>query len=378
MNYDYINERAKAEGTDPREDLQKFVTNNISHLRENFFEKVAPDLEANNNQERLEEYVKTNNPYKVLENCFSPVMLVNLAIQQLGINLQSEAQGRELIGEMLEELGFIKEVKPTGLSQIRRSLELDLNQAAGNTLLDLKDIDGILAEIARKMEELLIKLFLFHSGALRSKLEESTETDFEKLSKLDKLSADYQTQKKQMGHYVLFLNNLMKIFQNDEAPLTEHQISEIGLFTVYRNLTLKNPDEGFWEQNELHAKICLEKINDASNEWKGGWEAIVDAWTQKRPFPKREMLQKMAVFFQTFLNVLSEDQIYPKVIVMQHYTYDNYGTHQIYAIDDADEVVRFTNAKFIPFTEFYYHSHTNPVGIDPILVSKEELEDWAT
>ena len=90
------------------------------------------------------------------------------------------------------------------------------------------------------------------------------------------------------------------------------------------------------------------------------------------------MIQRMVDFFQEFLDSLSEGQIYPKVIVMRAHTTDDYGTRQITAVDDADKTIFLTDCDFEPFTELYYHSRTNPTGIEPILVSKEELEDWAT
>ena len=86
----------------------------------------------------------------------------------------------------------------------------------------------------------------------------------------------------------------------------------------------------------------------------------------------------MSVFFRQFLDSLSECQIYPKVIVMRSYTVDDYGTYKITAVDDAEKTVFITGWNFEPFTEFYYHSRTNPTGIDPILVPKEDIEDWVT
>lgn len=403
MMDNYISERAKEEGRDPREEFETFVINNITHLRENFFQNVAPDLDANNNEEQLREYVRSNNPYEVLDKCFSPLMLAHLAISQLEIEPKSELEGRNLIGKMLENIGFIQEVKPTGLSQIRKNLEPSLNQAAGNAQLDMKQIDGTLAEMAREMEKILTRLFLFHSRALDKKLVKAE--NLEKLIELDALITEYEDEKKKMmGNYIKFLYKLMKMFENDESPLKEYQIAEVNLFNVYRNLTLKNPDPHFWkdnksfaedgiaiiedalenarqtlsEQNDTHTETYLEKLENTYNEWNESWSAVITAWDQKVAFPKRDMLQRMAAFFLNFLNLLSENKIYPKVIVMQYYKIDNYGTYKIYAIDDAEKKVCFTDKEFSPFIEYYYQSHTNPTGIDPILVLKEELEDEAT
>ena len=400
----YINERAKEEGRDPRDELVEFVCGNVKHLRKNFFENVAPDLDANNDEQKLREYVLTNNPYEVLDKCFTSHTLGHLAIDQLDIELTSEVKARDLIGKMLEDIGFIQEVKPDGLSQIRKKLEPSLNQAAGNVQLDMNRIDGTLAEMAREMEDILIRLFLFHSQGLKKKLLKQDNTDSEKLEELENLINKFNDEKKQMGDYVKFLYLLMEMFGNNELPLKGYQIAEINLFKVYRNLTLKNPDSHFWvtnksfaeqgievikialenakqtlsEQNDAHTETYLEKLENTYNEWNASWQAVTTAWDQKVTFPKRNMLQRMASFFLNFLNLLSEDKIYPKVIVMQYYKIDNYGTYKIYAIDDAEKKVCFTDEEFIPFVEYYYQSHTNPTGIDPILVLKEELEDKAT
>ena len=71
---------------------------------------------------------------------------------------------------------------------------------------------------------------------------------------------------------------------------------------------------------------------------------------------------------------------------MRSYETDEYGTIKIHASssDPNDtEGVHFTDYSFQSFsentfTEFYYHSRTNPTGIEPILVPTEELDDWAT
>ena len=399
----YKTESAKEEGIDPRDELVEFVVNNKAHLREEFFENVAPDLDAKNDEQKLGEYVLTNNPYEILEKCFTPPTLGYLALAQLKIDLTSGVEGRDLIGEMLEKIGFRQEVKPNGLSQIRNKLEPSLNQAAGNAQLDMKQIDGMLAEMARKMEDILTRLFLFHSQALEGKFLETDNPDWEKLENLENLITKYKDEGKKMGNYVKFLYQLMKMFENNESPLKEYQIAEIDLFKVYRNLTLKNPDPVYWEenkkfaetdieiiknahqilseQNDAHTQTYLEKLKNTYNEWNESWDAVIEAWNQKVAFPKRDMLQRMAAFLLNFLNSLSEDKIYPKVIVMQCYQIDNYGAHKICAIDDAEKEVCFTaedSNEFKPFIEYYYHAHTNPTGIDPIIVLKEDLEAEAT
>ena len=55
----------------------------------------------------------------------------------------------------------------------------------------------------------------------------------------------------------------MKMFENNESPLKEYQIAEINLFNVYRNLTLKNPDPHFWENNKSFAENGITSIEKA-------------------------------------------------------------------------------------------------------------------
>ena len=152
------------------------------------------------------------------------------------------------------------------------------------------------------------------------------------------------------------------------------------MFTVYRNLTLKDSRDEYWPQNQKNAETNLLPKNmdkHPRQEWKNSWYSVINAWKMGQPFPKREMLQRMAIFFQQFLSSLFENRIYPRIIVMRSYIVDDYGTRRITAIDDAEETTFLTDCEFDPFTQFYYRSHTNPVGIDPILVPKEDLKDWA-
>ena len=62
---------------------------------------------------------------------------------------------------------------------------------------------------------------------------------------------------------------------------------------------------------------------------------------------------------------------------MRDYEVDTYGTIKINAVtSDPNETVVLTDCGYFePFYEFYYHSRTNPVGIDPILVLKLELDE---
>ena len=321
------------------------------------------------------EFVQTNHPYEILRRCFGAGRLHILAEREFKISPDEGYSDHQIIEKLLDYLGFKQEVKPIGLTQIRKELEPRLNEARDNTNLEPTYIDGLLADMHRKMEDLMIKLFLFHSGALRDKLVDLD--DDEKYVELCTLCGDYQDKNKQLGHYVLYLYKLMDMFEYDEVPLKAYQIGELGLFCVFRNLTLKNPDEGFWGLNKSNAEKSIKMFNHTQNEWTELWNRVVDAWDSKQPFPKYDMFQKMVVFFQDFLNVLVKDEIYPRVIVMQYHKVDMYGAHTIHAIDDAGKAANFVYKEFNPFTEYYYQARTNPISIEPILVVKGELEDWA-
>lgn len=372
-----------------REALEQFVTHNISHLRSDFFTAVAPDVNANDQEDCLSAYVRTNNPYVVLEKCFASLRLALLAVDQLDIDSNLDLQGRELIDAMLEteELGFIKEVEPEGLFQIRENLESCLKRAEDEIQLEPNDVRGSCVEMAQAMEKLLDKLFLFHSYI-------SLPNAGEKAENIEKLCQDYKKrQMKTLGSYIGFLKCLMSFVQKDEAlrnyyqknfqhevPLDPNQIAEIRMFTKYRNLIIHSQDDLSWEKDKKRVETYLNEMNDDTRKkWEESWNNVVGVYESQQPSPpETEMIQRMVRFFREFLNLLSENQIYPKVIVMRSYTVDDYGTRQITAIDDADETVFLADEDFVPFTEFYCHSHANSFGIEPILVPKQELEKWAT
>ena len=175
--------------------LEKFVIDYKAHIQTDFFTQVAPYLRASDEEGKLKEYVRTQNPYDVLENCFNFITLANLAVKEKMVDISSSNIGerRELVGAMLENIGFKKEVNPSGLSQLRKELEPDLNQAVEDTPLIDRDIDGILAKMARNMEDLLVTLFLFHSGVLRFRAEE--EDDSKVIESLSQLIKNYRKQK---------------------------------------------------------------------------------------------------------------------------------------------------------------------------------------
>lgn len=400
----FRNAVAERDGINPREELEKFVIGNRAHIKQSRVnEKIGHELKSCDEDVWLTELVRTQNPYTVLEACFASGRLHNLAANRRWVSLDSEYEGRELVGEILEALGFRKEVKPSGLTQIREEIdprlepaEVDPQRFAAEEALDFA------AGMGTVMEALLDKLFRFHSETFLRHAE-LTAAD------IDKLRDQYRrTRPRTLGRYVGlqndekgdkrgFLARLMKFAEEDAAliaycdryfqrivPLDESEIAAVSMFTIYRNWIVHN----IWDWTQYprilnNAQTNLLSMDEATRgEWERSWQQVTEAvdWAKKNgdpepALPKREMLQRMAVFFKAFLKSLSQG-IYPKVIVMQSHVVDNYGTHQITAEDDAGETVFLTDCEFEPFTEFYYLAHTNLVGIEPILVRKDELEKW--
>ena len=375
----YKNEWAEEEDRDPRQELETFVLlGNYTFIKkEDIFKKHR--LSGKSEEDKIREFVQTNRPYEVLKQCFGEGRLYDMAKQRKLISLDDRYSVPQIIEKLLDDLGFKTQVKPVGLTQTREELEPMLEAARGNTDLEEIQIDGLLTEMHRKIEDIMIKLFLFYSGVRTEKLLELDDPEiYVELDKLDTLCNDYRDKNKQLGHYVSYLYDLMNMFEYDEVPLTAYQIGELGLFCVFRNLTLKNPDKGFWKLNESNADKSIQMFNGAQNEWTKLWNTVVNAWNSKRPFPKYKMFQRMVVFFQDFLKVLVKDEIYPRVIVMQYHKIDMYGSHTIHAIDDAGKPANFVyKGNFDPFTEYYYQSHTNPIDIYPILAPKNGLENWS-
>ena len=376
----YRNEWAETEDIDPREKLKDFVFKNTTYER---IEEGTSDSSGHAAEDKLVEYVHTTNPYDVLENCFVAYELHNLSVHELSIDPNLNLQGRELVSAMLDKLGFKMEVKPTGLSQIREGLQSSLNRAESNTHLSSDDISGICSGMSRALEELLGTLFLFYSHIL---LPDASE----KASAIQHLCEQYRKkQMKSLGHYLVFLKKLMEFVQEDsdlttyclkhfqrEVPLNKNQIAELRIFAVYRNLLMgHHPTSGSWERNKRNAEMRLDEMDPHTRaKWEDNWHST----SRSQPdFSRRDMLRRTASFFNEFLNSLAEG-IYPKVIVMRTYTVDDYGTRQISVVDDTDETIFLTDCEFEPFTELYCHSRTNPIGIEPILVPKEELDDWGT
>lgn len=382
MNYrnewTYKNELAIEENLDPREELKVFVVDGYysqitDENKVEIFEKYK--LSGRNDEEKIKEFVETNYPSKVLEMCFNAAQLFDIAEKDYGITKEERHSHEQIIEEILYRMGFKREVKPIGLTQDREEFKPDLAKMIDDPPSDTTIIDGFSATMARKIEDLMKTLFLFHSGVLRKRLEELD--DYENYVKLGKLCNDYKDNNKEMGHYVKYLCKLMDIFEPNEAPLEPHLLAEISFFVVFRNLTIKNPSKNYWKLHKSNADKSIKVFNDSDNEWTKIWNKIVVAQDNGHPFPKKDMFQRMVAFFKDFLDVLYSEKIYPRVIVMQYHKYDKYGSHTIHAIDDAGRDADFVYVFFNPFKEYYYQARTNPISISPSLVEKDGLEDWA-
>ena len=264
------------------------------------------------------------------------------------------------------------------------------------------DIDAIGVTIGKRIEGLLPVLFNYYLGVLQRKYKNN--------EKIQELGERYRKDtRKYLGDYIGFkreqgepnekcgfLTELMYIIKGDTALtnyckgdlgsdeiLTLSQIAEIGMCVIYRNLFAHDDIYKRWTNHKGNGNRNLLKMdNDACAHWEENWNSVIDSVEERKDLPKHEMLQKMAVFCQPFLNMLFDEQIYPKVIVMTSSSTDQYGTHIISAdsSNPDDETLFLTDRDFKPLTQFYYRPRTNPADIEPILAPKdtEKLVEWAT
>jgi len=397
MNYHedcYINEEAKKEGQDPRQQLEEFVKSHLGRINRDAIFRDNPKLNMNN-ESWWNGFVRVNNPYTVLETYFFRESLKEIAVNEYNVARDET----DFVGALLNELGFKRKVEPTGLFQIKE----ELNQLQENT-----------KKMTEKVDEILRHLFLFYSYIMRYEAprefdivndaddtKDSDQTDMsdqreDPMHALGKLIKSYrQKTQKNLGDLYIWLKDLMELILKTkgftsycnlhykcDVPLTQSQIAEIGMFRTYRNLVGSGHviDSESWKNNE---KKVIDNLNEMDNptrmDWETNWNYVVDQYKNNQPLPEKEMKQRMATYFEKFIILLTNNQVYPKVIVMRDYQVDAYGTIIINAVtSDPNETIVLTDcANFDPFSEFYYHSRTNPVGIDPILVSKLDLDDWA-
>lgn len=393
-----------------RDELEKLVLyTNYTRVDVNRVKKFAPKLRAENNEDLLAEFIRTNRPEDVLYYCFYEYDLQRIAIEQSyneeleesDIKKEENLKGSELIRAILEKIcGYPPQVVPIGLYQVLEDINPTLEKAENSHLHLQNDLDGIGVGMGKTIERLLPSLFRFYLGALRRKNINN--------NKIEELCDRYIRGGTDIGLYIRFkrkehekcgyLIELMYIIKNDEELrkscksyfqheeiLTISQIAEIGMCMIYRNVfSHYNLDR--WDSNKRNGETNLSQMDaKACGYWKENWNNIVQSMERQSFLNdniKCEMLQKMAGFLRQFLNMLSEKRIYPRVIVMTSSSIDEYGIHKITtdSSNPNDDTFFLTDCEFTPRTEFYYIPRTNPVGIEPILAPKSisELNEWAT
>ena len=413
ININYEKDSTIKDSQDPRKRLEKFVITNLGRINRDQIRELVPDLSAHDETDGVTEFVQSNNPYTILQNCFYRNDLKIIA-KQLDNTIDITMNTDDIVGKMLYALGFKEKMEPTGLYQFLEKLD----QSQDNV-----------KQMAEDMDKLLRKLFLFYSYTLRQyalaefnaavtseevngvdavevpdadNVAEGKDTIItpdeiaDPIGTIEKLLQNYRKKtSKSLGDLYQWLKKLMRLVEESreltdycqrhfqrEIPLNSNQIAEIGMFRTYRNLIGSGHlmDNDSWERHKKRTETDLDDMDNATREeWKRNWDYVIRQCESEEPLPEPEMFQRMRAFFRKFLNLLSENQIYPKVIVMREYKVDEYGTVEVFAdSSDPNESVILTNCEFKPFTEFYYHSRTNPTGIEPILITKEELEGWGT
>ncbi|MDE0012277.1 MAG: hypothetical protein OXU36_14095 [Candidatus Poribacteria bacterium] len=383
----YINDNAKDEGQDPRQQLEKFVQSNLGQINRDAILIDIPTLNMND-ESWLNEFVRVNNPYTILETYFFPEPLKNIAVNHYNI-AKDEI---DVVGAILHELGFKRKVEPIGLFQIKQKLD---------------QLQEDCKKMTEKVDEILRHLFLFYSYIMMYEasgefeivhdvgVTEETDKIEYPFQALEKLIKSYRKKtQKNLGDLYIWLKDLMELILKTkgfssycqlhykcDVPLTLSQIAEIGMFRTYRNLVSSGHvlDSESWRKHKERIEGNLGEMDSSAREdWEANWNYVVNQYENQHPLPEKAMEQRMANFFKKFINLLSDEKIYPKVIVMRDYQVDAYGTTIINAVtSDPNETIVLTDCtNFDPFSEFYYHSRTNPVGIDPILVSKLDLDNW--
>ena len=392
-----------------RQELEKFIIHNREHIDHDSVRKLIPDLRIDEKDNWLSELVRSQNPYDVLEACFAPLRRGMLAVE-LGLNPdRPDLIGRQLLSAILGEFNFPQELIPSGMTQIQLDLNPHLDEVDNLPLSTPINIGNLVDELQTTIEKVLNVIFLFFTYYLTR--EEGTKSTWvekrenernirveqeEPSNEIQQLHRRYCSTSKTLGQYLSFIRDLcnaivadsklLQFYQQNfrrNTPLNLNQLSELAIFVAYRNIIGHRTDPHLtYQNNEKKVTEALKALNDMSDpvyqEWQDNWNQIVDHYKQESSFPLSSMAKRMSDFVRKFLSELCVDpRIYPKVIVMRSDIIDDYDTHKIRAVDDASEKIYFTNYDFIPFTEFYYLSRTTLIGIDPLLVSKEDLENWA-
>lgn len=389
-----------------RQELEELVIENKNSVNKENIKELLPGLSFDEEGDWLIEIVRSQSPYKILEKCFTSTRL-SLIANALGIDPdQPDLEGRQLLSAILEKYNFTSEVTPSGITEIQLNLNNYLNAAGNLTSSTSISIPDTVAELRSTIKEVLETIFLFYTYHLTR--EEGTKfTWFETeengqnikreqeviSTEIETLHRDYCTKPKTLKSYVSYIHKLGRAIEEDrevlhfhrrffrrDTPLNLDQLHELYLFVAYRNIIEHKDDpHNTYQKNEKDVTGALRNMSspDRKKEWEDNWEIVVNQYQQESSFPLNSMVKRMSDFTRTFLSELCrEPRVYPKVIVMRSQKFDDYNTHKITAVDDSGERVFFTDHKFEPFVEFYYHSLTTGVGIEPLLVSKEELENW--
>ena len=325
----YINESPQEDSKDPRERLEAFVIKNPNHVNRDAILTNTPNLSTDDENNWLREFVRANDPYEVLKICFFEESLKDLAQEKFGVSKDES----DIVGETLYKLGFKKKIEPTGLFQYKE---------------DLERIKNDVLEMVLATDTILRKLFLFYSYTLTYNAPHEEEVnapraggDVDDADKkrdpivvLDKLIQQYRKNTaKQLGQLYQWLKELMTLIEGNngltnycqkhfqrEVPLNQSQIAEIGMFRTYRNLIGSGhpPDSESWEnKHKPRAETDLSNMDSTTLvEWKRNWDYVVNQYELNHTLREVEMRQRMARFFEKFLNSLSEDQIYGQEIFL--------------------------------------------------------------
>ena len=388
-----------------RQKLEDFVITNKKQVNHDVVKKLVPDLRVDEENDWLRELVRSQNPYDVLEACFAPIQLGTLAVK-LGLDPnQHDLKDRQLLSAILKAHGFTPEVTPSGIAQIQQNLNNYLDRVYNSSSTPIK-IPDIIDVLRTTIIDVLNTVFLFYTYYLTR--EEGTKSTWverkengnnirveqeEPSNAIKTLHNDYCTTAKTFGSYVFFIRELCIAIKNDsevlqfhqrnfrrDTPLNPDQLSELDIFKAYRNIIEHREDpRNTYRKNEGTVTDALDDMSEqVRKEWQGNWENVVNRYQQQSSFPLRDMVKRMSDFVRKFLSELCADpRVYPRVIVMRSQTIDDYGTYQISAVDDSDETIFLTDCKFEPFIEHYYHSRTNSVGIEPLRLTKQKLENWS-
>ena len=367
---------ARIDFADARRELEKFVLGNIKHVNRDQVRKIAPDLAASEEEDWLTEFVRTQNPYDVLQACFAPGRRYMLADSELFIDPDEVLEERDLIGEMLVALGFRREIIPTGLPQIWQQVKRPMEEAEHTAQIPPELIEGLTNRLARGVEDILDVLFLFHSHVL---------ADY---ADVLKLSDKYQVTQRTLGTHVMYIKELRDAIQADsecrdycnrlfhrDIPLPPEFVYELEAHTEYRNLIIHKQQDLTWQRKKQKVEDALSGMSmNRRRKWQENWACVTEAWETARDLPRQVMLKRMFEFVDSMVDfLLGGDGAYPQTIVMCDISFDDYGTCKITAQSDRETTVYLTDCEFEPFVEFHYFSRTNPIGIDPVLVAKEEL-----